>query len=70
MYADGSSAVACGAARYVTASMKVGPSPARARADLRELGDIVICPEVLLREGERGLQVQRIVVATEIVEND
>src|SRR5919204_2636550 len=32
MYADGSSAVACGAARYVTASIKVGPSPARARA--------------------------------------
>src|SRR3712207_21065 len=32
MYARGSSAVACGAARYVTASMNVGPSPARARA--------------------------------------
>src|SRR5919197_3642247 len=32
MYADGSSAVACGAARYVTASMNVDPSPARARS--------------------------------------
>ena len=32
MYAFGSSAVACGAARYVTASMNVGPSPARARS--------------------------------------
>ena len=33
MYAFGSSAVACGAQRYVTASMNVGPSPARAARD-------------------------------------
>src|SRR5919199_179528 len=33
MYARGSSAVACGAVRYVTASMKVGPSPARVCAE-------------------------------------
>src|SRR5580765_5295821 len=32
MYAFGSSAVACGAARYVTASMNVGPPPERARS--------------------------------------
>ena len=33
MYAFGSSAVACGAERYVTASMKLGPSPARPARD-------------------------------------
>src|SRR5207248_751062 len=32
MYALGSSAVACGAVRYVTASMNVGPPPERARS--------------------------------------
>src|SRR5438445_493956 len=56
MYARGSSAVACGAVRYVTASTNVGPSPLRARSTASRVASYTASTSVAAPPRQHGLR--------------